>query len=110
MEDPDEAWIDGEVVSVNGENVKVLCTSGKTVSSSLDFIISKCLFLEKFLIMIFGSRHVPFTFAFKTLLLVIYSFYLYHCLAFSYTKTANSSVSLDNQLVCSQLTNFRILF
>lgn len=31
VEDPDEAWIDGEVVSVNGENVKVLCTSGKTV-------------------------------------------------------------------------------
>ncbi|KAK6143975.1 hypothetical protein DH2020_020795 [Rehmannia glutinosa] len=31
VEDPDEAWIDGEVVAVNGEDVKVLCTSGKTV-------------------------------------------------------------------------------
>lgn len=31
VEDPDVAWIDGEVVEVNGENVKVLCTSGKTV-------------------------------------------------------------------------------
>lgn len=27
------AWIDGEVVDVNGGNIKVLCTSGKTVSS-----------------------------------------------------------------------------
>ncbi|XP_073292332.1 myosin-6-like [Primulina huaijiensis] len=31
VEDPDVAWIDGEVVAVNGEDVKVLCTSGKTV-------------------------------------------------------------------------------
>ncbi|KAL6502932.1 Myosin-6 [Orobanche hederae] len=31
VEDPDAAWIDGEVVAVNGEDVKVLCTSGKTV-------------------------------------------------------------------------------
>lgn len=31
MEDPDDAWIDGEVVGVNGEDIKVLCTSGKTV-------------------------------------------------------------------------------
>lgn len=31
VEDPDEAWIDGEVVAVNGEDIKVLCTSGKTV-------------------------------------------------------------------------------
>ncbi|KAG8370850.1 hypothetical protein BUALT_Bualt13G0026200 [Buddleja alternifolia] len=31
VEDPDAAWIDGEVVSVNGEDIKVLCTSGKTV-------------------------------------------------------------------------------
>ncbi|CAA0815254.1 Myosin-6 [Striga hermonthica] len=31
VEDPDEAWIDGEVVSINGEEIKVLCTSGKTV-------------------------------------------------------------------------------
>ncbi|KAL3850022.1 hypothetical protein ACJIZ3_011904 [Penstemon smallii] len=31
VEDPDVAWIDGEVISVNGEDIKVLCTSGKTV-------------------------------------------------------------------------------
>ncbi|XWS76162.1 hypothetical protein CRYUN_Cryun01aG0152800 [Craigia yunnanensis] len=32
VEDSDIAWIDGEVVEVNGEDVKVLCTSGKTVA------------------------------------------------------------------------------
>ncbi|GER24987.1 myosin XI [Striga asiatica] len=31
VEDPDEAWIDGEVIAVNGEDIKVSCTSGKTV-------------------------------------------------------------------------------
>lgn len=31
VEDPDEAWIDGKVVGVNGENIEVLCTSGKMV-------------------------------------------------------------------------------
>ncbi|KAK9733826.1 hypothetical protein RND81_04G095200 [Saponaria officinalis] len=31
VEDPDVAWIDGEVVEVIGNNLKVLCTSGKTV-------------------------------------------------------------------------------
>ncbi|XP_010522522.1 PREDICTED: myosin-6 [Tarenaya hassleriana] len=31
VEDPDEAWMDGEVVEVNGEEIKVLCTSEKTV-------------------------------------------------------------------------------
>lgn len=31
IEDPDEVWADGEVVEVNGENLKVLCTTGKTV-------------------------------------------------------------------------------
>lgn len=31
VEDPDAAWIDGEVVEVNGGNIKVICTSGKTV-------------------------------------------------------------------------------
>lgn len=32
LEDPDEAWIDGEVVEINKEDIKVLCTSGKTVT------------------------------------------------------------------------------
>ncbi|XP_057549511.1 myosin-6-like isoform X2 [Amaranthus tricolor] len=31
IEDPDDAWIDGEVVEIKGEDLKVLCTSGKTV-------------------------------------------------------------------------------
>ncbi|PON55539.1 Myosin [Trema orientale] len=31
VEDPDAAWIDGEVLELNGDNIKVLCTSGKTV-------------------------------------------------------------------------------
>ncbi|XP_061368583.1 myosin-6-like isoform X2 [Gastrolobium bilobum] len=31
VEDSDVAWIDGEVLEVHGEEVKVLCTSGKTV-------------------------------------------------------------------------------
>jgi hypothetical protein len=31
VEDSDVAWIDGEVLEVNGEDIKVLCTSGKTV-------------------------------------------------------------------------------
>lgn len=34
VEDRDEAWIDGEVVEVNGEDIKVLCTSGKHVYAS----------------------------------------------------------------------------
>ncbi|CAI0560604.1 unnamed protein product, partial [Linum tenue] len=32
VEDPDTAWIDGEVVEIKGEDIKVLCTSGKTVA------------------------------------------------------------------------------
>lgn len=31
VEDQDEAWLDGEVVEINGEQIKVLCTSGKQV-------------------------------------------------------------------------------
>ncbi|PIN01883.1 Myosin ATPase [Handroanthus impetiginosus] len=31
VEDPEVAWIDGEVVEVNGEEIKVLCTSGKAI-------------------------------------------------------------------------------
>lgn len=32
VEDPEESWIDGEVVEVNDEDIKISCTSGKTVS------------------------------------------------------------------------------
>jgi hypothetical protein len=38
------AWIDGEVVEVNSQDVKVLCTSGKTVS----VLSYMCLFPYKF--------------------------------------------------------------
>ncbi|XP_028794808.1 myosin-6 isoform X2 [Neltuma alba] len=31
VEDPEVSWIDGEVLEANGEEIKVLCTSGKTV-------------------------------------------------------------------------------
>lgn len=34
VEDPELAWLDGEVVEVNGDTIKVACTSGKTVSGS----------------------------------------------------------------------------
>lgn len=34
VEDPDETWIDGEVIALNGEDIKVLCTSGKTACIS----------------------------------------------------------------------------
>lgn len=34
IEDPEVAWIDGEVVEVNGQDIKVLCTSGTTVSDT----------------------------------------------------------------------------
>lgn len=36
LEDPEVTWIDGEVVEVNGDQIKVLCTSGKTVSAFSD--------------------------------------------------------------------------
>ncbi|CAN8326334.1 unnamed protein product [Cochlearia groenlandica] len=32
VEDPDVAWIDGEVIEVKGDDIKVKCTSGKTVA------------------------------------------------------------------------------
>ncbi|XP_024005209.1 myosin-14 isoform X2 [Eutrema salsugineum] len=32
IEDPEEAWIDGEVIEVKGNDIKVQCTSGKTVA------------------------------------------------------------------------------
>lgn len=36
LEDPVEAWVDGEVVEIKGGDIKVLCTSGKTVSAFVD--------------------------------------------------------------------------
>lgn len=34
VEDPEVAWIDGVVVEVDGQEIRVECTSGKTVSIS----------------------------------------------------------------------------
>lgn len=34
VEDPQEAWIDGEVVDINDAEIKINCTSGKTVSAA----------------------------------------------------------------------------
>lgn len=31
LEDSEEAWIEGEVLEIRGEEIKVQCTSGKTV-------------------------------------------------------------------------------
>ena len=33
VEDPEAAWIDGEVVEVNSEDIEINCTSGRTVSA-----------------------------------------------------------------------------
>lgn len=41
VEDPDVAWIDGEVLEVNGSDIKVLCTNGKTVSEHMAFYSRK---------------------------------------------------------------------
>lgn len=38
LEDPDEAWVDGEVTEIKGEDIKVLCTSGKTVGFLFTFL------------------------------------------------------------------------
>lgn len=40
VEDPEVAWIDGEVVGVNGEEVEINCTSGKTVRLLLKVFIN----------------------------------------------------------------------
>ncbi|GAB4827378.1 hypothetical protein Ancab_034264 [Ancistrocladus abbreviatus] len=41
VEDPDVAWIDGEVVELNGEEVKIRCTNGKTVVANSSKIYAK---------------------------------------------------------------------
>ena len=42
MEDPVEAWLDGEVIEATGADIKVRTTSGKTVS----------VFLYKFILVV----------------------------------------------------------
>ncbi|KAK4794857.1 hypothetical protein SAY86_012851 [Trapa natans] len=41
LEDPEVAWIDGEVLEVKGEELKVLCTSGKTVLVKASSVYAK---------------------------------------------------------------------
>lgn len=41
VEDAEVAWIDGEVVEVNGEEIKINCTSGKTVVANASNIYPK---------------------------------------------------------------------
>nr|CAD1830833.1 unnamed protein product [Ananas comosus var. bracteatus] len=41
VEDPDDAWIDGEVVEVNGDTIKVQCTSGKMVTAKISSVHPK---------------------------------------------------------------------
>lgn len=36
VDDPDVSWIDGEVTEIKGDNIKINCTSGKTVSLYCD--------------------------------------------------------------------------
>ncbi|XP_034685365.1 myosin-6-like isoform X2 [Vitis riparia] len=41
VEDPEIAWIDGEVVEVNGEEIKIICTSGKTIVANASDVYPK---------------------------------------------------------------------
>ncbi|XP_015887580.3 myosin-6 isoform X2 [Ziziphus jujuba] len=41
VEDPEESWIDGEIVEVNDEDIKISCTSGKTVAAKRSHIFPK---------------------------------------------------------------------
>ncbi|KAG6757275.1 hypothetical protein POTOM_037582 [Populus tomentosa] len=41
VEDPEEAWMDGEVVEVNGEDIKVNCASGKMKPGGIIALLTK---------------------------------------------------------------------
>ncbi|ERN15904.1 hypothetical protein AMTR_s00039p00219460 [Amborella trichopoda] len=41
VEDPDEAWADGEVVEVKGQEIKISCSSGKTVTANVSNVYPK---------------------------------------------------------------------
>ncbi|XXG90609.1 hypothetical protein AAC387_Pa12g2336 [Persea americana] len=41
VEDPDMAWIDGKVVQVNGEEIKIICTNEKTVVANVSNVYPK---------------------------------------------------------------------
>lgn len=38
VEDPDVAWIDGQVLEIKGDEIKISCTSGKTVRALFSII------------------------------------------------------------------------
>lgn len=40
VEDPVEAWIDGEVVEINGDEITINTSSGKTVGSFIQYFFS----------------------------------------------------------------------
>lgn len=42
VEDPEVSWMDGEVVEVNGKDLKINCTSGTMVSSSSQLVALCC--------------------------------------------------------------------
>ncbi|XAR58689.1 Myosin ATPase [Bertholletia excelsa] len=41
VEDPDAAWIDGDIVDIKGEDIEVLCASGKTVAVKASSVYPK---------------------------------------------------------------------
>ncbi|XP_042449136.1 myosin-6-like [Zingiber officinale] len=41
VEDPDEAWIDGEVLEAKGDEIKICCTSGKMVTANISSVHPK---------------------------------------------------------------------
>ncbi|PHT38545.1 hypothetical protein CQW23_22118 [Capsicum baccatum] len=41
VEDPEVAWLDGQVVKINDEEITVDCTSGKTVTANLSNVYAK---------------------------------------------------------------------
>lgn len=52
VEDPDVAWIDGEVTAVKGDDITIQCTSGKTVSvndKTLEYLYLKLLQVVSYL-------------------------------------------------------------
>lgn len=57
VDDPEETWIDGEVQEVNGEEVTINCSSGKSVSASFD---NSLLHLQHVMETIFLSRLLNF--------------------------------------------------
>jgi len=59
VEDPEVAWIDGEVIEVKGSDIKVKCTSGKTVCfTSLNHYLPINFSILKFYVCLFVCLYV----------------------------------------------------